>query len=68
MKYTVVLTESKEGNYHVTVPGLPDCTIDAPSRDEALRQRDFFGAFKGQPMWGEVFDELEKKRDMRIKP
>jgi predicted RNase H-like HicB family nuclease len=36
MKYTVVLTEKVDGNIHVTVPGLPDCIVDANTRNEAL--------------------------------
>ncbi|MCK4762796.1 MAG: hypothetical protein KAW12_11430 [Candidatus Aminicenantes bacterium] len=36
MKYTVILTEKTDGNIHLSVPGLPDCTVDAGTRDEAL--------------------------------
>ncbi len=38
MKYTVVLTENTDGNYQVAVPGLPACTIEAVTRDEAIRK------------------------------
>ena len=38
MKCTVVLTETVNGNIHVTVPGLPDCAVEATTRDEALRK------------------------------
>jgi predicted RNase H-like HicB family nuclease len=38
MKYTVVLTEKTDGNIHVTVPGLPDCIIEADTRDGALEK------------------------------
>ena len=38
MKYTVVLTEQTNGNIHVTVPGLPDCIVEANTRDEALEK------------------------------
>ena len=37
MKYTVVLTEKSNGGIHVSVPGLPDCVLEAESRDEAIR-------------------------------
>ena len=36
MKYTVILTEKSDGGIHVSVPGLPDCTVEAQNRDEAL--------------------------------
>jgi predicted RNase H-like HicB family nuclease len=36
MKYTVVLTEKINGQIHATVPGLPDCVVEANTRDEAL--------------------------------
>jgi predicted RNase H-like HicB family nuclease len=38
MKYTVVLTEKTDGNIHVTVPGLPECIVEANTRDEALEK------------------------------
>ncbi len=38
MKYTVVLTEKTDGNVMVAVPGLPDCTVEATTRDEALEK------------------------------
>jgi len=38
MKYTVVLTEKTGGNIHVTVPGLPECIVEANTRDEALEK------------------------------
>lgn len=37
MKYTVILTEKSNGGIHVSVPGLPDCTLEAKGRDEAIR-------------------------------
>jgi len=37
MKYIVVLTEKSNGEIHVSVPGLPDCVLEAESRDEAIR-------------------------------
>ncbi len=37
MKYTVVLTEKSNGGIQVSVPGLPDCALEAESRDEAIR-------------------------------
>lgn len=96
MKYTVILTEETDGSIHVTVPGLPYCTVEAKTRDEALNivretittiisrseivQLDvsaepksgslhrntpweWFGAFKGDPTWGELFDEIEHQRN-----
>lgn len=33
---TVVLTEKVDGHIHVSVPGLPDCTVEATTRKEAL--------------------------------
>ena len=36
MKYTVILTTKPNGGIHVSVPALPDCTVEAGSRDEAL--------------------------------
>jgi predicted RNase H-like HicB family nuclease len=38
MKYTVVLTEKPEGGIHVSVPALPNCTVEASTRDEALHR------------------------------
>lgn len=37
MKYTVILTTKPNGGIHVSVPALPNCTVEADSRDEALR-------------------------------
>jgi predicted RNase H-like HicB family nuclease len=37
MKYTIVLTEKSEGGIHVSVPALPDCTVEAETRDDAIR-------------------------------
>ncbi|MCP5050648.1 MAG: type II toxin-antitoxin system HicB family antitoxin [bacterium] len=95
MKYTVVLTEKTDGNIHVTVPGLPDCDVEAPTRDEALDKIresittvvkqseilqldiftepksnglrvdtpwEWFGKFKGNPVWDQVFDDIEQQR------
>jgi predicted RNase H-like HicB family nuclease len=36
MQYTVILTEKPEGGIRVSIPALPDCTVEAHSRDEAL--------------------------------
>jgi predicted RNase H-like HicB family nuclease len=36
MKYTVILTTKPSGGIHVSVPALPDCAVEADSRDEAL--------------------------------
>ena len=37
MKYTVILTEEREDNVLAAVPGLPDCSVKAKTRNEALR-------------------------------
>lgn len=36
MKYTVILTTKPNGGIHVSIPTLPNCTVEADSRDEAL--------------------------------
>jgi predicted RNase H-like HicB family nuclease len=36
MKYTIILTEKSDGGIRVSVPALPDCTIEAGNRDEAI--------------------------------
>jgi predicted RNase H-like HicB family nuclease len=36
MQYTIILTQKPEGGIRVSIPGLPDCTVEANSRDEAL--------------------------------
>lgn len=96
MKYTVILTEGADGSIHVTVPGLPDCTVEAKTRREALNMIrenittimsrseiiqldvpaepklgklysdtpwEWFGAFKDDPAWGELFDKIENQRN-----
>ena len=37
MKYTILLTEKSEGGIHASVPALPGCTVDADTRDDAIR-------------------------------
>jgi predicted RNase H-like HicB family nuclease len=37
MQYTLILTEKPEGGIHVTIPALPACTLEAATRDEAIR-------------------------------
>ena len=37
MKYTLILTEKPEGGIQVTIPALPACTVEAATRDEAIR-------------------------------
>ena len=37
MKYTILLTEKSEGGIHVSVPALPDCAVEADTRDDAIR-------------------------------
>jgi predicted RNase H-like HicB family nuclease len=36
-KYTILLTETSEDGIHVSVPALPDCTVEAETRDDAIR-------------------------------
>ena len=36
MKYTIILTEKSDGGIHVSIPALPDCTVEAGNRDEAI--------------------------------
>ena len=36
MQYTVILTQKPEGGIRVSIPALPDCTVEAHNRDEAL--------------------------------
>lgn len=36
MKYTVVLTHQQNGEFHATVPALPECTVAAETKSEAL--------------------------------
>ncbi len=38
MRYTVVLTDQLDGQIHVSVPGLPNCTVEAATRKEALQK------------------------------
>jgi predicted RNase H-like HicB family nuclease len=36
MKYTVILTEKADGGTHAPIPALPDHTVEANDRDEAI--------------------------------
>jgi len=36
MEYTVILTDEIDGKIHATVPGLPECDVEAKTRNEAL--------------------------------
>lgn len=36
MKYTLILTEKPSGGIRVSVPALPDCTVEADNRDDAI--------------------------------
>jgi predicted RNase H-like HicB family nuclease len=36
-QYTLILTEKTEGGIQVTIPALPACTVEAATRDEAIR-------------------------------
>ena len=105
MEYTVVLTQRHELTplWSATVPALPGCTVEAPSRLEALekiRRRitevasrtelvrvdvpavpvtdgdqrtgpvstpwEWYGAFKGDATWDQLFDEIERQRDAHL--
>jgi predicted RNase H-like HicB family nuclease len=37
MQYTLMLTEKAEGGIQVTIAALPACTVEAATRDEAIR-------------------------------
>jgi predicted RNase H-like HicB family nuclease len=37
MRYTLILAEKTEGGIQVTIPALPACTVEAGTRDEAIR-------------------------------
>lgn len=37
MKYTVIITEAQNGDLHATVPGIPDCHVQAKTRSDAIR-------------------------------
>jgi predicted RNase H-like HicB family nuclease len=37
IQYTLILTEKAEGGIQVTIPALPTCTVEAATRDEAIR-------------------------------
>ncbi len=96
MKYTVIVTEDKKGQFCAIAPNWPNCHVQAHTRNEALqairetitqvvtRSERFqlelpiepksdeikqetpwqwFGAFKNDPTWGELFDEIELKRN-----
>lgn len=36
MKYTVILTEDNKGNIYAQVPGIPDCSAKAKTKNEAI--------------------------------
>jgi len=38
MQYTVVLTKQTDLNWRAFVPGWPECTAEASTRDEALNE------------------------------
>ncbi len=38
MKFTVIITEDKQGNVFAATPGLPDCHVQAATRDEVIRK------------------------------
>ena len=36
MKYTVIITERKDGEIRATVPGIPECHVHAKTRNDAI--------------------------------
>ncbi len=36
MKYTLILTEKPNGGIRVSVPALPECSVEADNRDDAI--------------------------------
>jgi len=62
MKYTVVLTEKRDGNVMVAVP------VDVGTEPNSENRHfgapwEWFGTFKDNPTWGKLFDEIELQRD-----
>jgi predicted RNase H-like HicB family nuclease len=37
MKYTILLTEKSASGIHASVPELSGCTVEADTRDDAIR-------------------------------
>ncbi len=37
MQYPIILTKKPSGNIHVSIPSVPNDTIEAANRDEAIR-------------------------------
>jgi predicted RNase H-like HicB family nuclease len=97
MKYPVIITKQGHKDICATVLGLPDCSVRAETRDEALKQIqiqitrlmrqieiveidvpvqpmpdeatdktpwEFFGTFRNDPAWSELFDTIEHARNM----
>lgn len=97
MKYSVILIKKSGSDIRATVPGLPNCSVRAETRDEALKEIqhkvdqmmhqieiveidvpaqtipnkvtettpwEFFGTFRNDPAWGELFDEIEDRRSI----
>ncbi len=38
MKFTIIITEDTQGNMFAAAPGLPDCQVQAATRDEVIRK------------------------------
>ena len=38
MKFTIIVTEDRKGNFFAAAPGLPDCHVQAATRHDAIRQ------------------------------
>lgn len=108
MEYTVVITKEPNAHWRAVASELPECAVEAPTRDEALtriKERiaeasqqievlkvevpdspngnqnglaassflkregsiwDHLGAFKDDPTWDEMFDEIERRRDQHL--
>jgi predicted RNase H-like HicB family nuclease len=96
MEYTVVITKEPDARWRAVASELPECAVEAPTRDEALARikeriaeasqhievlkievpdspngngaprdsiKSLMGLFKDDPTWGEMFDEIERRRD-----
>jgi hypothetical protein len=72
MKQTIFITEENQGKFHTIAPNLPNNQIeiiqlDIPTQhkmDQILDETpwQWFGAFKDDPTWGALFDDIELKR------
>ena len=105
MQYDVIITKKPDAPWRAVVREMPECTVEAATREEALarikesiaeslqqgywevvpvevsletdnngdsllpdsktfaEKWPYFGAFRDDPTWGEMFDEIERQRD-----